>query len=108
MSSCCEKNWSTYTFIHSLKKNKLTPTRAEDLVYVHNNLRLLSRSLDEYNEEETRMWDIGGNGFDSFQGAGFLDFATLFLDELTIVTVLFAGDREGDNDEVIGLASILS
>ena len=42
-SSCCERNWSTYNFIHSMKRNKLTPQRAEDLVYVHNNLRLLSR-----------------------------------------------------------------
>ena len=25
-SSCCEKNWSTYSFIHSLKRNKLTGT----------------------------------------------------------------------------------
>ena len=23
-SSCCERNWSTYSFIHSLKRNKLT------------------------------------------------------------------------------------
>ena len=32
----------------------------KDLVYVHNNLYLLSRSSDEYNEEKTRMWDISG------------------------------------------------
>lgn len=31
-SSCCEGNWSTYSFIHSLKRNKITPQRAEDLV----------------------------------------------------------------------------
>ena len=30
--SCCERNWSRCSFIHSLKWNKLTPTRAEDLV----------------------------------------------------------------------------
>ena len=44
-SSCCERNWSTYNFIHFMKRNKLTPQRAKDLVYVHNNLRLLSRRL---------------------------------------------------------------
>lgn len=37
-SSCCERNWSTYSFIHSLKRNKMDPKRAEDLVYVHTNL----------------------------------------------------------------------
>ena len=24
-SSCCERNWSTYNFIYSMKRNKLTP-----------------------------------------------------------------------------------
>jgi len=31
-SSCYEKNWSTYSFIHSLNRNKLTPVRAKYLV----------------------------------------------------------------------------
>jgi len=61
-------------------------------VYVHNNLCLLSRNSAEYNEEETKMWDIGGDGFDLFQGAGVLDFATLSLDEPTMEIVLFAND----------------
>jgi hypothetical protein len=30
-SSCCERNWITYGFIHSLRRNKLTLERAEDL-----------------------------------------------------------------------------
>ena len=79
----------------------------EDLVYVHNNLRLLSRNSEEFNEEEIKMWDIGGNGFDSFQGIDIVDFATLFLDEHTMETVLFTDDGEGNN-EVIGLASTSS
>lgn len=97
-SSCCERNWSTYGFIHSLKRNKLTPARAEDLVYVHTNLRLLSRSSPEYIEGESRMWDIGGDAFDSFQGAGILDVASLSLDEPTMEAVVFADD-EGVDDE---------
>ena len=64
-SLCCERNWSTYNFIHSLKRNKLTPQRAKDLFYVHNNLRLMSRRSSNYNEGESKMWDIGGDGFDS-------------------------------------------
>jgi hypothetical protein len=32
-SSCCERNWSTYSFIHSLRRNKMTPTHAQDLVF---------------------------------------------------------------------------
>ncbi|XP_047339582.1 uncharacterized protein LOC124943061 [Impatiens glandulifera] len=47
-SSCCERNWSTYSFIHSIRRNKILPKRAEDLVFVHNNLRLLSRTNEHY------------------------------------------------------------
>ena len=54
-SSCCERNWSTYSFIQSLKRNKLIPARAEDLVYIHTNLCLLSRSSIEYKERETKL-----------------------------------------------------
>ena len=47
-SSCSERNWSTYSQIHTIKRNKLTTGRAEDLVHVHSNLRLLSRRKEEY------------------------------------------------------------
>ncbi|TVU04758.1 hypothetical protein EJB05_47892, partial [Eragrostis curvula] len=56
-SSCCERNWSTYSFIHSVKRNALTPERAEDLVFVHSNLRHLSRRSDAYKQGEIRMWE---------------------------------------------------
>nr|KAJ0226840.1 hypothetical protein LSAT_V11C100002020 [Lactuca sativa] len=57
-SSCAERNWSTYAFIHSLKRNKLTTSRAQDL-----------------------MWDVGRDAFDSMEDVGFLEFADLSLDE---------------------------
>ncbi|XP_020247901.1 uncharacterized protein LOC109825460 [Asparagus officinalis] len=98
-SSCCERNWSTYDFIHSLKRNKLTPTRAEDFVYVHTNLRLLSRNSEEYMEGESRMWDIGGDAFDSFQGAGMLDVAALSLDEPTMEAIVFDEDERVESIE---------
>ncbi|KAL4573869.1 hypothetical protein LXL04_020689 [Taraxacum kok-saghyz] len=76
-SSCAERNWSTYAFIHSLKRNKLTPSRAQDLVYIHNNLRLLSRTPND----DVNMWDVGGDAFDSMEDVGFLEVANLSLDE---------------------------
>ncbi|KAK1411036.1 hypothetical protein QVD17_37580 [Tagetes erecta] len=76
-SSCAERNWSTYAFIHSLRRNKLTTSRAEDLVYIHNNLRLLSRNPNE----AVKMWDVGGDAFDSMEDVGFLEVADLMLDE---------------------------
>ena len=41
-SSSVERNWSTYGFIHSVKRNRLGSQKAEDLVYVHSNRRLVS------------------------------------------------------------------
>ena len=35
----CERNWSAFDFIHSKKRNKLSPAKAEELVYVFSNLR---------------------------------------------------------------------
>ena len=94
--SCCERNWSTYNFIHSMKRNKLTPQRAEDLVYVHNNFQLLLRGSPNYNKGESKMWNIGGDGFDSMniQNAGILEIADLSLDEPELEVILF--DLEGN------------
>ncbi|CAL5347327.1 unnamed protein product [Camellia sinensis] len=94
-SSCCERNWSTYSFIHSMRRNKMTPQRCEDLVFVHSNIRLLSRRSQLYTEGETKLWDVGGDAFDSLEGSGFLEIANLSLDEPEMEAVLF-------NDEVDG------
>ena len=83
-SSYTERNWSTYKFIHSLKRNKMAPARAEDLVYVHSNLRLLLRHNEEYVNVATEMWDIAGdswNDSDIHGRVGILKNATLTLDE---------------------------
>ena len=62
----------------------MAPARAEDLVYVHSNLRLLSRRNVEYVNTATKMWDIAGDSWnkgDIHGGAGILENATLTLDE---------------------------
>nr|KYP55834.1 hypothetical protein KK1_002059 [Cajanus cajan] len=97
-SSCCERNWSTYSFIHSLKRNKLNPKRAEDLVYVHTNLRILSRKSEEYMQGSTRMWDIGGDAWDSFGGVENLEVTSLSLDEPEMKGVLFTDDGQGGDE----------
>ncbi|KAK9714366.1 hypothetical protein RND81_06G088800 [Saponaria officinalis] len=63
-SSCCERNWSQYDNIQNIKRNRLTSSRAKDLVKVHNNLRLLARKDESYNHCPTKFWDIGGDKFD--------------------------------------------
>ncbi|RLN34641.1 hypothetical protein C2845_PM03G19120 [Panicum miliaceum] len=99
-SSCCERNWSTYSFIHSVKRNALTPERAEDLVFVHSNLRHLSRRTDAYKTGETRMWDVEGDSFDSLSGVGLLEVADLSIDEPELQAVSFGlGDLEIESVE---------
>ncbi|KAF7841974.1 Dimer_Tnp_hAT domain-containing protein [Senna tora] len=97
-SSCCERNWSTYSFIHSMKRNKINPKRAEDLLFVHTNLRLLSRQSSKYNEGETRMWDIRGDKAEPFDGAGTLEVSSLSLDEPELEAVIFIDDGQGNNE----------
>ena len=46
---------------------------AQDLVFVHSNLRLLSRS-NEYIKGPIKMWDIAGDSWeDPYGGGGMLD-----------------------------------
>ena len=62
----------------------MTPAHTEDLVYVHSNLRLLSRHNVEYVNTAIKMWDIAGDSWnegDIHEGAGILKNATLTLDE---------------------------
>lgn len=56
-SSCCERNWSTYGQIKTIKRNRLTPKRADDLVFVHSNLRLISRRTPDYISGPCSLWD---------------------------------------------------
>ncbi|XP_077230136.1 uncharacterized protein LOC143863338 [Tasmannia lanceolata] len=105
-SSCAQRNLSTYSFVHSLRRNKITPQRAQDLVFVHSNLRLLSRRSPQYVQGETKMWDIGGDSFDSFEDVGVLEVASLSLDEQDLEVVVFTDDVEDDiGDEATGIVS---
>jgi Protein of unknown function (DUF 659)/hAT family C-terminal dimerisation region len=40
-ASACERNWSMYSFVHNKVRNRLKHDRAEDLVYIYTNSRLL-------------------------------------------------------------------
>jgi hypothetical protein len=100
-SSCCERNWSTYDFIHRMKRNNLTPERAEDLVFVHINLRLLSRKAEDYKSGPLTMWDVKGDGFESLSGARILEVADLSIEEPVIENMVF--EDTGDEDEVVVL-----
>ena len=62
----------------------MAPARAEDLVYVHSNLQLLSRRNEKYINIATKMLDIAGDSWnesDIHGGSGILENAALTLDE---------------------------
>ena len=84
-----------------MKRNKMNPKRAEDLVFVHTNLRLLSRKSEKYCKGETKMWDVIGDEWEPFDGAGGLEVASLSLDEPVLEEVItnHVGEEEEDDDE---------
>lgn len=72
-SACaCERNWSTYDFIHNKKRNRLAPRRARDLVFAFTNMRLVEKmqspageefvGWDEEEEQQESESDAGEGG----------------------------------------------
>ena len=61
-----------------------------NLVYVHSNLHLISRNSLNYNEEETRMWDIAGDRFSLNDD----EITNLSLDEPILEIVFFNEDDQ--------------
>lgn len=41
-----------------MKRNRLGSKKAEDLVFIHNNLRLLSRKDSAYKKGPEKLWDV--------------------------------------------------
>ena len=74
------------------------PQRAEALVFEHTNLHLLSRRSSTYKEGPNKMWDVGGDQFDSLDelNIGRIEFENLSLDEPELEAVVFDGE---DNNE---------
>ena len=56
-SFSAERNWGTYSYIHNVKRNRLNSKTADNLVYVHSNIRLLSRFSMEYKAGPNSNWD---------------------------------------------------
>jgi hypothetical protein len=55
-SSSCERNWSSYFFVHSKAWNRLHSSRAEDLVYVHTNSRVPNQNIPFTDEAATKWY----------------------------------------------------
>ena len=88
----------------TIRHNEMTPQRAKDLVFVHSKLRYLSRRNPCYMKGETKLWDIAGDSFDSFEDVGILEVANLSLDELDLETMVFTDVSEvvwGGKDKAV-------
>jgi hypothetical protein len=57
-SSSAERIWSTFNHIHIVKRNMMNTSTADKLVFIHSNLRLLSRSIEDYKQGAHAKWDI--------------------------------------------------
>ena len=57
ISFSAERNWSTYSYIHNVKRNRLNSKRAE-LVFIHSNIRLQSRFSESYASGAHKKWDV--------------------------------------------------
>ena len=79
----------------------MTSQRAEDLVFIHSNLRLLSRKTSEYSKGETKAWDIAGDAFDSFEDVGMFDVANLSLDNPELEAKITKEDGVDKDEDVI-------
>ena len=70
-AGACERVWSAFDFVHSKKRNRLDPDRAQDLVYVITNKRLQRRAakseafLEWHAGEEEAEEDSEVEGSDS-------------------------------------------
>lgn len=57
-SSWAERIWITFSHIYNAKRNRMNTSTADKLVFIHSNLRLLSRSTDGYKQGAHAKWDI--------------------------------------------------
>jgi hypothetical protein len=74
-SSSCERNWSSYSFVHSKAWNRLLSSRVEDLVYVYTNSRVLNQNVPFTDEAATEWYrqTVVSEDSDSEGPANFFD-----------------------------------
>ncbi|KMS96520.1 hypothetical protein BVRB_8g202130 [Beta vulgaris subsp. vulgaris] len=89
-SSSAERTWNTYGNILSLKRNRLNRSRTDKLVYIHSNLRLISKFSDGYKIEPHHKWDIDPEN-------ACLEDSPLELEEMRWTGL--DSDEEGVNDD---------
>ncbi|KAK9698531.1 hypothetical protein RND81_08G111000 [Saponaria officinalis] len=77
-SSSAERVCSTYSYIHNTKRNRLNGARVDKLVFIHSNIRLISRLTASYKEGLSKKWDINPE-------SDYLEDSIIRLEELRCV-----------------------
>jgi hypothetical protein len=74
-SSSCERNWSSYSFVHSKARNRLHSSCAEVLVYVYTNSRVLNQNATSTDEGANEWYKqtIVSEDFDSDEPLNIMD-----------------------------------
>lgn len=64
------------------------------------NLHLLSRRISSYKENPNKIWDVGGDQFESLNDINFgsLEFEDLSFDEPKLEAILFDGTDENRDE----------
>jgi hypothetical protein len=96
-SSSCERNWSTYEFIQSRRRNKLTTQRCNDLVFVFSNMQLIRRlqkAAAAQVKEPTIPWLCVSGDSESTQLSGDMED-----DAATVGGEAGSGAGSGEDDE---------
>jgi hypothetical protein len=105
-SSSCERNWSSYGFIHNKSRNRLTNERSKDLVYVFTNYRVqheLTRVQNHWASIYHRFGKKNDNQRNMDENINEFDVEEQDEDELDNADILFGGE---DNNEDILIPSI--
>ena len=109
-SSSCKRSWSSYSFVHNKSRNRLNAKRAEDLVYVYTNSKILAgmpekkgfaeqqwyeqnRLVEDSDSEGPRNSDYEVSGNSAAHMEAFVDL------EVDVEGELLAGNDLYDNDD---------
>jgi len=55
-ASGCEQNWSSFGYVHSDSRNRLSTKHATDLVWLYSNLRLAKRTQALEQQQQAQPW----------------------------------------------------
>lgn len=91
-----------------MKRNRLAAKRAEDLVFIHTNLSLVSRKDSKYKRGAEKLWDVAPESADSDLTIQDLARATMLDvdedDNIALGASSASGTGLGDNEDLLAVA----